>query len=451
MEGSLFLYNSLLHLGSLVASPYLLYKLATTAKYRQNLAQRLGRLPTVVLTSRTDREWLWLHAVSVGEVMAAIPILQGLRRRYPNFKLLISTVTLTGHQTAQEKIPWADAHIYYPFDYPWIVKRVLGRIRPRLFLTMETEFWPNFFYYLARNGIPAAIINGRISPRSYRNYSYIKFFMKRVFQWVTLFGMQTELDARRICALGAPAERVKVMGNVKFDQAIASASTITPEQRASLLETLRLPCRDAFIIIAGSTHRGEEEIILDIFQGLKSYHPHLYLILAPRHIDRTAEIEELIEKRGLVGFRRSRLDRPLLPSETLPPHSVIILDTLGELATIYAVATLVFVGGSLVPTGGQNMLEPAVHGKPVLFGPSVYNFQEISQMLKESGGGIQVRDKQELACKMAELLQQPERIAHLGKKAREVVYTHRGAVERNLELIGALLEGIGSNQNEFKR
>jgi 3-deoxy-D-manno-octulosonic-acid transferase len=436
MGSSFILYNTLLHLATGLGFPFILYKLATTPKYRINLKQRLGFLPSEMHNSWENSEWIWLHAVSVGEVIAALPIVKGIKEIHPQIKVLLSTVTVTGYHTALEKAPWADRVIFFPFDYPWAVKRVINLVKPKLFLTMETELWPNFFHYLAAKNIPSAIINGRLSPQSYKGYYKIRFFMKKVLQEIGFFSMQTEVDAQRICELGAPREKVKVLGNVKFDQA-TSLATISPEEVNSLRQSLGLG-EDDRVIIAGSTHAGEEEIIIEVFKRLKNQFSPLFLIIAPRHIERTDEIEELIKREGLHSIRRSKLlAGSIRPQRAQYP--VIILDTLGELGAIYALATLVFVGGSLVPTGGQNLLEPAVHKKPVFFGPSIYNFEEIGRILKDSGAGIQIADGKQLTQEMQKLLQEPEKLRELGEKAQRVVFTHQGAVARNLHLIQTLL------------
>ena len=436
MKPGFIIYNLLLHIGTGLGFPVILYKLSTTARYQISLKERLGLLPQHIRSDWEPGDWVWLHAVSVGEVIAAVPIVREVKKTWPQLKVLLSTVTVTGYRTAQEKIPWADQFIFFPFDYPWSVKRVIDFVQPRLFLAMETELWPNFFHYLAQKGVPSAIINGRLSPKSYKGYRRVRFFMRHVLSQIDLFGMQTEADAYRIQQLGAPPERVMVLGNVKFDRA-TSLTAISKEELHTLRQSLSLNGQEQ-VIIAGSTHRGEEEIIVEVYGQLRLHYPSLVLIIAPRHIERAEEIEELIKRKGLRSIRRTKLlAEGSVPQKDQKP--IIILDTLGELASLYALGTLVFVGGSLVPTGGQNLLEPAVHKKPVFFGPSVFNFEEIGRILIESGGGIQIQDGQGLANKMLELLQQPQKIEELGEKAQQVVFANQGAVSRYLELIKELL------------
>jgi 3-deoxy-D-manno-octulosonic-acid transferase len=440
MKLGFIIYNLLLHLGTGIGFPIILYKLSTTAKYQISLKERFGFIPPNIRSDLESGDWVWLHAVSVGEVMAAVPIIKELKKTWPQLRILLSTVTVTGYQTAKEKVPWADQFIFFPFDYPWSVKKVIDFVRPKVYLAMETELWPNFFHYLAQKGIPSAIINGRLSPKSYKGYRRVRFFMTQVLSQIDLFGMQTEADAKRIEQLGVASERIKVLGNVKFDQA-TSLAAITEKELDALRQSFGLNGQDQ-VIIAGSTHRGEEEIIVEIYEKLRTSYPSLLLIIAPRHIERAEEIEELIDKKGLSSIRRTRLIAEKSESRK-DRKSIIILDTLGELASVYALGIIVFVGGSLVPTGGQNLLEPAVHKKPVFFGPSVFNFEEISRMLKESGGGIQIMDGEELTNKMLALLEEPQKIEELGKKAQQVVFAHQGAVSRHIELIDALLNKKG--------
>ena len=307
------LYNVLLVLLTIVLFPYALVKFITVAKYRGGITQKLGGAGKAVrdLPGGGPRP-IWVHAVSVGEVMAAHPLIRELKRKYPERKLLLSTVTVTGNLTARQRVPEADGVLYFPFDYPWVVRRVIRRIRPAVVLIAETELWPNFFRELNRQGIPSALVNGRISPRSYGNYLKFRSFFSSVFRNVTLFCMQSAEDARRIGDIGAPAERIVTTGNLKFDQKIPKAQAppiaVAPGRK---------------VITAGSTHRGEESVLLDVFIRLREKHPDLLLIIAPRHPERFDEACGLIANRGFECQRRTRLKGPV--------RDVVLLDTIGEL------------------------------------------------------------------------------------------------------------------------
>jgi 3-deoxy-D-manno-octulosonic-acid transferase len=368
---------------------------------------------------------LWLHAVSVGEVIAAVPLVNALRQRFPQFPLLISTVTETGQAIAHEKMA-ADACLYFPLDYPWVVHRVLARLQPRLFLMVETEIWPNFLRELRRREIPALLINGRISPRSFHGYQRLRPFMRQVLAAITTFSMQTTLDAERIVAIGADPAHVHITGNLKYDLAI---HPVTPADEHALRADLGLG--GAPVFMAGSTHRGEEETVIAAYLQARARVPTLRLLLAPRHPDRLDEIEALLGRHQLSSHRRSRGRIASQPEAA----AVLLLDTIGELAKLYAVATVVFVGGSCVPIGGHNVLEPAAHRKAILFGPHMHNFQQIAAALLEADGALQVQHPERLGAMVSALLQQPERCQALGEAAYRVLHHNQGAIVRTLRLI----------------
>jgi 3-deoxy-D-manno-octulosonic-acid transferase len=324
----------------------------------------------------------------------------------------------------------ADACMYFPLDYPWIVYHVIARLQPRLFLMVETEIWPNFLRELARQEIPAVLVNGRISPRSFRGYRRLRPFMHRVLQSISTFGMQTKLDAERITGIGAEPSRVHITGNIKYDLALEPLSSAEEQ-------TLRadLGIGEAPVFMAGSTHRGEEEIVIEAYLQARAQVSTLRLLLAPRHLDRLDEIDALLRKYQLTARRRS-LGR--LPSPGTDA-SVLLLDTIGELAKVYAVGTVVFVGGSFVPIGGHNVLEPAAHRKPILFGPHMHNFHEIAAALLEADGALQVPTPGGLGENISALLQQSERCQALGEAAYQVLRDNQGAIARTVELIAHLV------------
>ena len=415
------LYNILLVFATILLFPYFLVKLISAPKYRGGISQKLGRVRKGVLKilKKSPRP-IWVHAVSVGEVMAAHPLIRELKKKYPHKKLILSTVTVTGNYTARQRVPEADEVFYFPFDYPWIVRRVIAWINPAVVLVAETELWPNFFRELKKAGIPSAVVNGRISPHSYRNYIKLRGFFKKVFENVDLFCMQSEADAVRIKEIGAAADKVLITGNLKFDQKILTTQAIPvsiPQGRK--------------VITAGSTHRGEEAILLEIFKKLRDKYPALVLIIAPRHPERFDEVEGLINKAGYECQRRSGLKGPV--------KDILLLDTIGELRSFYSVCDIAFVGGSLVKVGGHNLLEPAAMKKPVIFSRYMYNFKEISEALISSGGGIIVKDKEDLYDKIDNLLADQALARRIGMNAFKVIEANTGATKRTVELISRLI------------
>ena len=412
------LYSVLLRLGLVAYLPAFLAR-RRRAGYGHDLAQRLGRLGDGLPAEPR----CWVHAVSVGESAAAVPLVEAIHRRWPELGIVVSTITPTGARIVRDRLAGTAAHRYFPLDLPAPVRRALDAARPRFFIAIETELWPNFLRALARRRIPSMIANGRISDRSFRRYLRVRWLMRRVLADVTVFAMQSEEDARRILALGAPPSRVVVTGNLKSD--------LVPEAEAvdaAWRERLGLGATDR-LWIAGSTHRGEEAIVLDAFRRTRERAPGLRLLLAPRHPERAGEVEELIRERGLVPVRRSRR------ADGGAPDAVVILDTVGELAALYGLAEIVFVGGSLVPIGGHNVLEPAMRGKPVLYGPHTSNFRDGAERLQRSGGGIVVKDGLELERELSLLLEDRDLARRTGDAARAAFAGRQGAVHATLELI----------------
>jgi 3-deoxy-D-manno-octulosonic-acid transferase len=412
------LYSAVLGVGLLAYLPAFLAR-RRRAGYGRDLAQRFGRLGDGL----PPEPRCWVHAVSVGESAVAVPLVEGIRRRWPELGVVVSTITPTGARIVGERLAASAVHRYFPIDLPGPVRRALDAARPRFFIAIETELWPNFLRGLARRRIPSMIANGRISDRSFHRYRRVRWLMRRVLADVSVFAMQSEEDARRIVALGARPERVVVTGNVKSD--------LLPEPDAGdarRRERLGLGA-EARLWIAGSTHPGEEALVLDAFVRARARWPGLALLLAPRHPERAGEVEELIRARGLGPARWSRLP------EDRPPGAVVILDTVGELAALYALAEVVFVGGSLVPVGGHNLLEPAMRGKPVLFGPHTSNFREGAETLQRSGGGLVVKDGEELAREIARLLEDRALAQQMGAAARDAFTGRQGAVSATLDLV----------------
>jgi 3-deoxy-D-manno-octulosonic-acid transferase len=414
-----------------VVSPYFLYQAIRYRKYIGTLRQRLGFLP---ITFNIDaEESIWIHAVSVGEALTARALAADLKVRYPRLRLFLSTTTIAGQQVARRSLTDVDAVFYFPFDWTFIVRRTMRLVRPRLFIMMETEIWPNLLRECRRRGVKTVMINGRISSRSYPRYKMVRPFFRRVLGDVDRFCVQSEESARRLVDLGADAAHVTVTGSLKFDSLEIPAPASHGKPRERVLRFFRLsPNRT--VLVAGSTMRGEESAVLGAFAKIKSAMPSALLVLAPRHPERFTEVERLARDTGFVTARRSEL-----PIDAEPRADVVVLDTLGELAQLYQVGTAVFVGGSLEDYGGHNILEPAIFGKPIVFGPHMQNFKEIADAFLSNDAAIQVQTERELNAALLALVTDPVRRARLGAAARALVEANRGAKARTLQVIAELL------------
>jgi 3-deoxy-D-manno-octulosonic-acid transferase len=419
-----------------VVSPYLLYQALRYRKYIANLPQRLGYLP---LSFNLDGdESIWVHAVSVGEVLTARALLPELRERYPRLRLFLSTTTMTGQQVAKNNLQYLDGVFYFPFDLGFIVKRTLRLVKPRLFITLEMEIWPNLLRACHRAGVKTVLVNGRISSRSYPRYRFARPFFRRVLRHIDRFCMQSEESARRIVDIGAARERVTVTGSLKFDSLELPGTGPADRGRNRVLRYFRIS-PDRPVVIAASTLKGEEEPVLEAFQRIRATMSNALLIIAPRKPERFDEAERIARRAGWNVARRSELR---VDSE--PWHDVVVLDTIGELAQLYQIGTAVFVGGSLVDAGGHNILEPAVFGKPIVFGPHMQNFAEIARTFLDNGASIQVRSGRELEQVLLELLSDPVRRASLGAAARALVEANRGARGKSLAVIAQVFPSDAS-------
>jgi 3-deoxy-D-manno-octulosonic-acid transferase len=362
----------------------------------------------------------WIHSVSVGETLAAVPLVDALRRRYPELPIVLTTVTATGARVVATRLAGAVTHRFLPLDFPGPVERAIRANRPRFAIVMETELWPNLFRALARRRVPLMIANGRLSDRSFRRYRRVRRLMGRLLTSVSVFGMRSAEDSRRIIALGADPDRVFVTGDIKHDRPREGDDPV--DWRA----VLEIP-RDARVWIAGSTHQGEEDAVLAVHERARALHPDLVLVLAPRHPERVDDVLRLARARGHPVARRS-----LLPGRG---EATIVLDTVGELAGLYQVADVVFVGGSLIPAGGHNVIEPALCRKPVLFGPHATNFRESTELLLASGGGQLVAGPPELEAALLGLLSDEALRAAMGTAAYAAVSARQGAVLETLRLV----------------
>lgn len=365
---------------------------------------------------------IWIHAVSVGEAMAVKGLLDELRLNYPEKKFVISTVTVTGNKIAARFAKEGDFVTYLPLDFSFIVRSVINRINPVMFIIAETEIWPNLITCLYKKNIPIVFVNGRISDKSFRGYSCVKFLLKPVLNKISLFCVQTDCDAQRFMRLGVWKDKISVTGNMKFDAAFGVL------HKPELLQLVKEK-----IFVAGSTHDKEEEMVLDVYGKLRADFPGLRLLIAPRHPERASDVEKVIIKYGFSPIRISSLSKPLSNKDS--ENTVLILDAVGQLLSYYAAADIVFVGGSLIKKGGHNILEPASAGKPVLFGPYMFNFRDIADLFLKQKAGILVRNKEELYTGIKNLLDDPGKMFNLGETARDLVLKKRGATKKILELI----------------
>ena len=437
-----FLYSLLLILAALALLPYFTWQAVVHRKYLNNLAERLGQLPA---PWRIDtRPTLWLHAVSVGETLAALPLLKALHTQFPDHRFIVSTTTATGQQVARERAAEADGVCYFPFDWRFAVRRSLAIIRPQAVILLESELWPNFLAECQAQGMPVLVANGRISDRSFRRSQRVRWFLKPLYRQVSRFLMQSAADAERAVALGAEAACVEVSGNLKYDIGAAGLSAQQQAVAQELNEAYALTMADAPLIIAGSTTEvsgeNEEQMLLEALRSLRktAVGKRARLLIAPRHPERFAAVAaRLAEVEFKVARRSTKQPEPLA--------DIILLDSIGELAALYPFAQIVFVGGSLVAKGGHNILEPALFGKPVVVGPHMENFRAIAQEFLQRDALLQLKsgDRQTLITRLSaafeRLLRDQAYAQQLGANARQTIEANRGATERTVAAVVKLL------------
>jgi 3-deoxy-D-manno-octulosonic-acid transferase len=448
-----FIYSLLMGFAALLLVPYWLVQSLRTGKYLSNLGQRLGFSFPSLANMPADRPGaIWIHAVSVGETLSGMTLARRLKEAYPNRPLIVSTTTLTGQALARERMPFADAVIYFPLDWRFCVRRALKAVRPSLVLVLETEIWPNFLREAERRKVPVLFVSGRISDRSFARYQtylrafgfFLRPFLRDVLSRASGFLMQSGKDAERIRALGAPADRVHVSGNLKYDLELPVATPLSNWLEAEARRRGRSP-----IIVAGSVVATEEPHVLIAFGTLQGEYPKALLVLAPRKPERFDSAAEFIDESHRKFIRRSKLAIPG-PSQSAGGSengaisedvTVLLVDSIGELASLYRVADGVFVGGSLVQSGGHNILEPAAFGKIPVFGPSMENFAEIASRFLSVGAAVQVESPEDAGVAWIEFFRNPERMKKMGEAARSLVEGSRGATDRAVARIGTLLDG----------
>lgn len=427
-----FIYSLLLTLGFIILLPRFALDALRSGKYVTGLRQRLGNLPAI---NSKGKPVIWLHCVSVGEAQAAQSLVREISIRFPKLALVISTTTVTGQHVAAELYrDQARAVFYFPIDWAWTIRWVLNRLQPAAILVMETELWPRMFREAAKREIPVALLNGRISERSFGRYKLVRPFIRRVLNDLTLAAMQTEQDAARIEQLGMRENRISIAGNLKFD----SASTASDLDLGSEIRN-RFAFNDGRpLIVAASTHDPEEGLVIDAFKAVRQSHSGARLLIAPRHPERFEEVASLLSKSGLSSVRRSAT-----PSADDASADVVLLDSIGELRAVYPLADVAFVGGSIAPHGGHSLIEPGAHGVCTVTGPHTQNFAAVTQALLDKDALIQLRETDEPAAELArvftELLSDDPRRRSIAERAKAVCDRNRGATERTIDLISPLL------------
>jgi len=423
-----FIYSALLASALVLSAPWWLFQMLRSGKYRAGLGERLGKIPHRI---RTGAPCIWVHAVSVGEVLAVSNLFLGIRQHFSEHPVFISTTTAAGQKLARQRFG-EESVFYFPLDLSFAIRPWFRQLRPRLVVLAETEFWPNFLSYCKRHGAQIAIVNARISDRSLPGYRRFRPLLRRILQDVDLFLAQCDEDRHRLQEIGAPDERVKVSGNLKFDaMAPAAASPLVSALRHAIERGGAAP-----VLVCGSTMEGEERLLLEAFKALLQQHLRALLVLAPRHPERFEQIAALLAASGLPNWRRSRWSTD---ESSFLPGGVFLLDSIGELASIYALADLAFVGGSLVPRGGHNILEPAQHGVPILVGPHTENFRDMVSIFHRAGA-LRVVSPAKLLPAILNLLANPAQRQDLGRRAAEVARAHSGATERTLAALELLLQ-----------
>ena len=425
-------YNLALLAALLLGAPWWLWRMATTEKYREGFRERLGRAPS--LKGRDGRELIWIHAVSVGEVLAVSRLVQALGVALPDSVVAVSTTTRTGQRLARERFG-ADRVFYCPLDLPWAVRSYLSALQPRMLVLAETEFWPNLLSGCFRRRIPVAVVNARVSDRSWPRYRRLRVLWRPFLGRLASVLAQTEIDAARLVAIGCDPKRVSVAGNLKFDLRAAEETEAT--------RALRPLRSDSRLVVAGSTLEGEEAALLAAWPELlaagSGLGAGLVLVLAPRHPERFEAVAAMLDQSGLRWVRRSACNRePKDTQERLRHAELILLDTIGELASVYSLASVAFVGGSLVPAGGHNPLEPAQFGVPIVMGPYYQNFRAIVDDLR-AHNAIRIAEPDKLAQILVELLRDREAARNQGERARQVFAQQAGATERSVAVLTALL------------
>ncbi|MBU4344892.1 MAG: 3-deoxy-D-manno-octulosonic acid transferase [Proteobacteria bacterium] len=427
----IFLYNILLAAGITIGLPLIIPLVLTTDKRRKTVLHRLGLmpLPNAISQNRSrkpDNRPIWIHALSVGEVLSAVPLVKELKSCFKHHDIVFSTSTKTGFEIANNLLKEnVDAIFFFPYDLPISVKHIAAKVEPDIVIIVESDIWPNFLFEMKRRNVPVILVNARLSRRSYFGYKLFLFFSKRLFLFFSKICVQSSEDARRFSLLGIPPGRITITGNIKFDQQYDFAGQ---EELNKLRQSLLIKPSQK-ILLAGSTHYGEEAILLDAFSRLKKKYPDLILIIVPRNPDRTGSVCRICKSEGLFAVTMTELE------EKKTRQDVIVVDRIGLLKMLYAIVDIAFVGGSLVRCGGHNPLEPAAFSRPIIFGPDMSDFADISDMLISSGGAVSVQDAESIYNIVSELLTDNQKAGEMGSMAFKTFNANKGAVEKTLNTI----------------
>jgi 3-deoxy-D-manno-octulosonic-acid transferase len=419
------LYSALLATGLLASLPYWMFGKRRHGKYREGLRERLGRIPPRLQPQSEPA--IWVHAVSVGEVLAVSELVRQLRQRFPNHRVVVSTTTATGQKLATKHFG-EDSVFYFPMDFAFAIRPYLSLLRPRLIVLAETEFWPNFLRLAHASGARVAVVNARISDRSWPGYHRFRWMWQRILRNIDLFLTQTHEDASRLCDIGALADRVQVSGNLKFDVSAPDPPAIVASLRSTFQQNGAGP-----VVVSGSTVEGEEGLLLRAFENVLATHPRAVMILAPRRPERFGEVAQVLEQMGIRFWRRS------LWSGDAIAGGVFLVDTIGELASLYALADVAFVGGSLVPRGGHNIIEPAQYGVAIMVGNHTDNFRDIVGLF-QSKDAVRVVGPAEFPLVLMDLLSDDEARVALGRRGAQTLQSQMGATERTVAALERLLE-----------
>jgi 3-deoxy-D-manno-octulosonic-acid transferase len=428
------IFDSIYLTASVLGAPYMLFKMLTSERHRSGLYQRFG----IVSERASKKPGIWIHGASVGEIITAKSIVEKIDREFPEWETFISTTTNTGYSVAKQNFSGKPV-FYFPVDLSWITRKVLRRIRPSCIILIELEIWPNFLVSVYEENIPLIIVNGRISNKSFKAYRIISrisgAFYNSLTNKMNTYCARTELDAQRFRDLGISSEQVFVTGTMKYDNI---PTHINENSKNELADLFRIKDND-LVLIGGSTHEGEEEILLRIFERLSKTYPNLRLIIAPRHIERIKDVSRLIEKMGFFPLLKTEIEESNYKWQNAKKE-IILIDTVGDLGKIYSLSSFVFVGKSLVPSGGQNMMEPAGLGKPVIFGPHTFNFKEEVDLLLRNEAAKMIETEDELCEAIEFFIKNPEAAKEMGLRAQGVVSEKRGATEKNMDIIREILK-----------
>ena len=429
------LYNILFGVFFALSAPYYFWRMRRRGNWQAGFGQRFGRYDSRFKQAITNRHTLWMHAVSVGEVNICTQLIRALEPRLPNLKIVVSTTTTTGMEELQRKLPNHISRIYYPIDCHSCVSRALRIIRPEAIVLVEAEIWPNFLWSARDRGIPVFLVNARLSDRSYPRYRRLGFIFRDLFASLAGVGAQVEADAAKLREVGCPPEAIQVVGSLKYDAAKIEERRI---EVPGMLRQLGVP-PGVRVLVGGSTHAGEEGLLADVFLRLRERFPDLFLILVPRHFERSHEVGRELEARGVRFLYRNEVT----PATQLQPNEVqcLLVNTTGELRHFYEHATVIFIGKSLTAEGGQNPIEAGALGKAMVFGPNMQNFAAVAASFLSEKGAVQVRNGEELERALADLLADSARREEVGRNALKVVRANLGAMDRTVEMIVKHLEG----------